>query len=190
MSSAEFPIPAVTWHSARRERWTWRRLGFLLAVTAGAAFYVGRLSIEAPAPMALSVATQIDPKAEQRAAAAGTMAEHQEAWQSDASKAAPEARDAAKEKPADSLTETAKTQSTAVAERDPSSPAVVLINPKTADKAPAFDAPKQPVSTTSPKAVANANANTDAHKAVDDGLPAPKPSRQQAKLRPPARANM
>src|SRR5262245_11684326 len=109
MSSAEFPTPSFTWHSARRERWTWRRLGFLLAITASAAFYVGRLSIEAPAPTALSVAKQIDPKAEQSAAAAGTMAQHQAAVQSDASKVAPEARDGAKETPADSLTETAKT---------------------------------------------------------------------------------
>jgi hypothetical protein len=188
MSSAEFPTPSFTWHSDRREQWTWRRIGFLLAITAGAAFYVGRLSIEP----ALSVAKQTDPKSEQSAAAAGTVvAQRQAAVQSDASKAAPEAWDWAKEKPADSLTETAKAQSTAVAERESSSPPVVLINPKTADKASAGDAPKQPVSTTSPKAVVNANANTEAHnKAADDGPPTAAPGRRQAKLRPPARTNM
>ena len=67
---------------------------------------------------------------------------------------------------------------------------MVLINPKTADKASAGDAPKQPVSTTSPKAVANANANTETHRATDDGSPTTAPGRRQAKLRPPARANM
>jgi hypothetical protein len=136
------------------------------------------------------VARQIDPKPEQSAAVAGTVAQRQPPVQSDASKAAPEARGGAKEKPADSLTETAKTQSTAVAERETSSPPVVLINPKSADKAPAFDAPKRPVSTTSPEAVASANANTETHKAADDGLPTPAPSRRQAKLQPPARASM
>ena len=186
MSSAEFPTPSFTWHSDRRERWRWHRIGFLLAITAGAAFYVGRLSIEP----ALSVAKQTDPKPEQSAAAAGTVAQRQAAVQSDASKAAPEASGGAKEKPADSLTETAQAQATAVAERESSSPHLVLINPKTADKAPAGDAPKQPVSTTSPKAVANANANTEAHKAADDGSPTAAPGRRQAKLRPPARANM
>ena len=185
MSSAESPTHSFTWHSDRRERWTWRRIGFLLAITAGAAFYVGRLSIEP----ALSIAKQTDPKPEQSAAAAGTVAQRQAAVQSDASKAAPEARDGAKEKPADSLTETAKTQSTAAAERESSSPPVVLINPKTADQASAGDAPKQPVSTTSPKAVANANANTAALKAADDGSPTAAAVRRQAKLRPPARAN-
>ena len=186
MSSAESPTHSFTWHSDRRERWTWRRIGFLLAITAGAAFYVGRLSIEP----ALSVAKQTDPKPEQSAAAAGTVAQRQAAVQSDASKAAPEARDGAKEKPADSLTETAKTQSTAEAASESSSPPVVLINPKTADKASAGDAPKQPVSTTSPKAVANANANTEAHKAADDGSPTAAPVRRQAKLRASAGANM
>jgi hypothetical protein len=190
MSSAEFPTPSFTWHSDQRERWTWRRIGFLLAITAGAAFYVGRLSIEAPASTAPSVAKQTDPKPEQSTAATGTVAQRQAAVQSDASKDAPEATDGAKEKPADSLTEAAKTQSTAVAEREPSSPPVVLINPKTADKVPAGDAPKQPVSTTSPKAVANANANSEAHKAADDGSPTAAPGRRQVKLRPPARANM
>ena len=185
MSSAEFPTPSFTWHSDRRERWTWRRIGFLFAITAGAAFYVGRLSIEP----ALSVAKQTDPKPELSAAAAGAVAQRQAAVQSDASKAAPEARDGPKEKPADLLTETAKTQSTA-AERESSSPPVVLINPKTADKASAGDAPKQPVSTTSPKAVANANANTEVQKAATDGSPTAAPGRRQAKLRPPARANM
>jgi hypothetical protein len=188
MSSAEFPTPSFAWHSDRRERWTWHRIGFLLAITAGAAFYVGRLSIETPAHTALSVATQIHPKPEQSAAAAGTVAQRQAAVQSDASKAAPETREGAKEKPADSLTETAKT--TAVADPESSSPPLVLINPKSADKAPAFDAPKQPVSTTSPKAVANASTNIEAHKVVGDGLPTPAPGRRQAKLRPPARANM
>ena len=187
MSSAEFPNPSFTWHSVRREQWTWRRIGFLLAITAGAAFYVGRQSIEAPAPAALSVAQQIDPKPEQSAAAA--VSQRQAAVQSVASKAAPEARDGAKEKPADSLTEIAKPQSVAVAERESSSPPVVLINPESADRGPAFDAPKQLVSTTSPKAVANANANTEAHKAADVGLP-PAPGRRQAKLRPAARANI
>jgi hypothetical protein len=186
MSSAEFPTPSFTWHSDRRERWTSRRIGFLLAITAGAAFYVGRLSIEP----ALSVAKQTDPKLEQSAAAAGTVAQRQAAVQSDASKAAPEASGEAKDKPPDSLTETTKAQPTAVAERESPSPHVVLINPKTADKAPAGDAPKQPVSTTSPKAVANANANTEAHEAADDGSPTAAPGRRQAKLRPPARANM
>ncbi len=190
MSRAEFPTPAFTWHSDRRERWTWRRIGFLLAITAGAAFYVGRMSIEAPAPTALSVAKQTDPRPEQSAAAAGTVAQRQSAVQSDVSKAAPGARDGVKEKPADSSTETAQTQSTAVAERESSSPPVVLINPKTADKAPAGDAPKQPVFTTSPKAVANANANTEAHKVADDGSSTAAPGRRQAKLRPPARTNM
>jgi hypothetical protein len=185
MSSAEFPTPSFTWHSNRRERWTWRRIGFLLAITAGAAFYVGRLSIEP----ALSVANETDPKLEQSAAAAGT--HRQAAARSDVSTAAPEA----KEKPADPLTETAKTQATAVAERESSSPPVVLINPKTADKASAGDAPKQPVSSTNPKAVANGNANAEAHKAeahkvADDGSPTAAPGRRQAKLRPPARANM
>ena len=188
MSSAEYPSPSFTWHSDRREQSTRRRIGFLLAITAGVAFYVGRLSIEAPTPTALSVAKQIDPKPEQSAAAA--VAQRQAAVQSDASKAAPEAGDGAKEKPADASTETAKTQSTAVAERESSSPPVALINPKSADKAPAFDAPKQPVSTTSAKAVATANANTEAHKAADVGLSTPAPSRRQAKLRPAARANI
>ena len=186
MSSAESPTPSFTWHSDRRERWTWRRIGFLFAITAGAAFYVGRLSIEP----ALSVAKQTDPKPEQSAAAAGTVAQRQAAVQSDASKAAPEARDGAKEKPADLLTDTAKTQSTALAERESSSPPVVLINPKTADNASAGDAPKQPVSMTSSKAVANASANTEAQKAANDGSPTAAPGRRQAKLRPSARANM
>jgi len=190
MSSAEFPTPSFTWHSDRRERSTWHRIGFLLAITAAAAFYVGRMSIEAHAPTALSVAKQTDPKPEQSAAAADTVAQRLAGEQSDASKAAPGARDGAKEKPADSLTETAKTQSTAVAESESSSPPVVLINPKTADKAPAGDAPKQPVFATSPKAVANVNANTEAHKAADDGSPTAAPGRRQAKLRPPARTNM
>src|SRR5690349_22701466 len=70
MSSAEFPNPSFTWHSDRREQWRWRRIGFLLVLTAGAGFYVGRQSIEVPAPAALSVAKQIDPKPEQSAAAA------------------------------------------------------------------------------------------------------------------------
>jgi len=186
MSSAEFATPAFTWHSDRRERWTRRRIGFLLAITAGAAFYVGRMSIDP----ALSVAKQTDPKPEQSAAAAGSVAQRQAAVQSDASKAALGARDGAKEKPADSLTETAKTQSTAVAERESSSPPLVLINPKTAVKVPAGDAPKQPVSTTSPKAVATANANTEAHKAADDGSPTAATGGRQAKLRPAARANI
>jgi hypothetical protein len=184
MSSAEFPSPSFTWHSDRRAQRSWHRIGFLLAITAAAAFYVGRQSIEAPAPTALSVAKQIDPKPEQSTAA---VVQRQAVVQSDASKAAPEARDGAKEKPVAALTETAKTQSTAVAERDSSSPPVVLINPKSADKGPAFDAPKQLVSTTSPKAVANANA--EAHKAADVELP-PAPGRRQAKLRPAARANI
>jgi hypothetical protein len=186
MSSAESPTPSFTWHSDRRERWTWRRIGFLLAMTAGAAFYVGRLSIEP----ALSVVKQTDPKPEQSATTAGTVPQRQAAVQSDASKAAPEASDGAKEKPADSLMETAKTQSTAVAERESSSPPVVLINSKTADKAPAGDAPKQPVSTASPKAVANAKASTEAHKPANDGSPTAAPGGRQAKLRPAARANM
>jgi hypothetical protein len=190
MSSAEFPTPSFTWHSDRRERWTWRRIGFVLATTAAAAFYVGRLSIEAPARTASSVMKQTDPKPEQSATDAGTVAQRQAAVQSDASKAAPEARDGAKDKPADSLTETANTQFTAAAERESSGPPVVLINPKTADRATAGEAPKQPVSTTSPKAVVNAKANTEAHKAADDGSPSGAPSRRQAKLRPPARANM
>src|SRR5262245_16011368 len=192
MSSAEFSTPSFTWRSDRHERWTWRRIGFLLAITAGAAFYVGRLSIEVPSPTALSVAKQTDPKPEWSAAVAGTVAQRQAAVgaQSDASKAAPEARDGAKENPAASLTETAKTQSTAVAEGESSGPPVVLINPKTTEKAPAGDAPKLPVSTTSPRAVTNANANTEAHKATDDGSPTAAPGRRRAKLRPPARANM
>ena len=189
MSSAEFPTPSFTWHSDRRERWTWRRIGFLLAITAGAAFYIGRLSIEAPARTVLSVTQQTDLKAKQSAADAGALAQRQAAMQSDTSKAAPEARDGANEKPADSLTETANTQSTAVAERESSSPPVVLINPKTADKASAGNASKQPAPTTSPKAVVNAKANTEAHKVADDGSPSGAPSRRQAKLRPPARAN-
>jgi hypothetical protein len=184
MSSAEFATPSFTWHSDRRERWTWRRIGFLLAITAGAAFYVGRLSIEP----ALSVATQADPKPEQSAAAAAT--QRPPAVRSDASKAAaPEARDEAIEKPADSLPETARTQATAVAEGASSSPPLVLINPKTADKASPGDASKKPVSTTSSKAVALGNANSEAHKAADDGSPPAAPGRRQAKLRPPARAN-
>jgi len=191
MSSAEFPAPSFMWRSHRPERWTWRRIGVLLAITAGVAFYVGRLSLEVPSATALSVAKQTDPKPEQSAAAAGTVAQPQAAVQSDASKAAPEASDGAKGKPANSLTETAKTQSAPVAEREPSSPPVVLINPKTADKASAGEAPKQPVSTTTLKAVANANANTEAHKAADDSSPTAAPGRRQAKLRPPApRANM
>ena len=189
MSSAEFPTPSFTWHSNRRERWTWRRVGVLLAITAGAAFCVGRLSIDAPAPAALSVARQTDPKPEQSAAATGTVAQRQAAVQLDASMAAPEARDGAKDKPADSLTETAKGQFTA-AEREASGPPMVLINPKTVDLAPAGEAPKQPVSTTSPKAVAIANAKTEAHKASDDGSPSGALTKRQAKLRPPARANM
>jgi hypothetical protein len=88
------------------------------------------------------------------------------------------------------LTETEKTQSTVVAERETSSPSVVLINPKSADKAPAFDASKHPVSATSPKAVANANANTEAHKAADIGSPTPALGRRQAKLRPATHANI
>jgi hypothetical protein len=185
MSSAEFPTPSFTWRSDRRERWTWRRIGFLLAITAGTAFYVGRLSIDATV---LSVAKQTDPKSEQSAAAGGAVVQRQAAVQSNASKAAPEAMDGAKEKPADSLTETAKTQSTTMAERESSSPPVVLISPKTADKAPAGDAPNQPVSTTNPKAVANANANAEA-KVADEGSPTAAPGRRQAKLRTPARAN-
>jgi hypothetical protein len=186
MSSAEFPTPSFTWHSDRRERWTWRRITFLLAITAGAAFYVGRVSIEP----ALSVAKQTDAKPEQSATVAGTVAQHQAAVPSDASKAAPEATDGAQDKPADSSTETAKTQSTAVAERESSSPPVVLINPKSVDKSPAGDAPKRPVSKTSPKAVANANANTEAHKPANDGSPTAAPGGRQAKSRPPARANL
>ena len=190
MSSAEFPTSSFTWHSARRERWTWRRIGFLLALTAGAAFYVGRLSIEPSAPTALYVAKKLDPKSEQSAATAASVAQRQAAVEFDASKAAPEARDGAKEQPADPLLETAKTQSAAAAERESSSSPVTLINPKTADKAAVSDAPKQPVSTTSPKAGANANTNTEAHKAADDGVPPPAPRRRHAKVRPPAHANM
>ena len=190
MSSAEFATPSFTWRSDRRERWTRGRIGFLLAITAGAAFYVGRLSIEVPSPTALSVAKQTDPKPEQSAAAAATVAQRQAAVQADTSQAAPEARDRAKEKPAGSLTETAKTQSTAVAERESSGPPVVLLNPKTADKAAAGDAPKLSVPTTSPKAVPNANTYTEAPKAADDGSPTAAPSRRRAKLRPPVRANM
>lgn len=190
MSSAEFPTPSFIWRSDRPERWTWRRIGFLLAITAGVAFYIGRLSLEVPSATALSVAEQTDPKAEQSAAAAGTVVQRQAAVQSDASMAAPEARDGAKGKPANSPTETAKAQSAPVAERVPSSPPVVLINAETADKASAGEAPKQPVSTTTLKAVANANANTEAHKAADDSSPTAALGRHQAKLRPPARANM
>jgi len=185
MSSAEFPNPSFTWHSDRRERWTWRRINLLLAITAAAAFYGGRLSIEASAPTAPLV---IVSKPEQGAAAAATVAQRQAAVQADA-KAAPEARDGVQEKPAASLAETAQTQSSAVAEKDTSGPPVVLINPKGADKAPVSDAPKRPVATTSPKAVANSNANSEAHKVADDGLPTPPSGRRQAKLRPPARAN-
>jgi hypothetical protein len=187
MSSAEFPNPSFTWHSDRREQWRWRRIGFLLVLTAGAGFYVGRQSIEVPAPAALSVAKQIDPKPEQSAAAA--VPQRQTVVQSDASKVAPEVRDETKEKPMDSLKETAKKQSITVAEREPSSPPVMLINPKSADKGTAFAAPKPLVSTTSPKAVATANANTEAHEAADSGLP-PAPGRRQSKLRPAARANI
>jgi len=187
MSSAEFPNPSFTWHSDRREQWRWRRIGFLLVLTAGAGFYVGRQSIEVPAPAALSVAKQIDPKPEQSAAAA--VPQRQAVVQSDASKVAPEVRDETKEKPMDSLKETAKKQSITVAEREPSSPPVMLINPKSADKGTAFAAPKPLVSTTSPKAVATANANTEAHEAADSGLP-PAPGRRQSKLRPAARANI
>src|SRR5262245_58937008 len=128
MSSAEFSSPSFSWYGNRRERWTWRRLGLLLAITAGAAFYVGRLSIEAPAPAALSVANRIDAKPEQSTAAAATVAQRQAAVPSNAAKAAPEARDAAKETPAAPLPETAKTASTAIADSASSNPPVVLIN--------------------------------------------------------------
>lgn len=189
MPSAEYPTPSFTWHSNRRERWTWRRIGFLLAITAGAAFYVGRLSIEASTPTALPITNETDAKPEQSAAAAGTLSQRQVAVESDVSKAAPEASDGANEMPADASTETAKSQSAAVAERDSPSPPVVLINPETADKTPAGDASKQPVSTTSPK-VANANANTEAQNSADAGSPTAAPRRRQAKSRPPQRAKM
>jgi hypothetical protein len=189
MSSAEYPTSSFTWRSDRRERWTWRRIGFLLVITAGAAFYVGRLSIEA-SPTGLAVTKQTDPEPQQSAAAVGTVAQRQATVQPDASTAAPEAMDGAKEKPVDALTEPAKSQSTAVAEGKSSSPSVVLINPETADKVPDGDASKQPVSTTNPKSVAKANANTEAQTSADGGAPTVAPGRRQAKSRPPARANM
>jgi hypothetical protein len=188
MSSAESSNPSFTWHSHRRDQWAWRRIAFMLAITAGVAFYAGRLSNEVPAPTTLSVAKKIDPKPEPSAVPAE--AQRQAAAESDASNAAPEARDWAKEKPADSLTEAAKTQSTAVAEKESSSPPLVLINPKSADQAPVFHAPRQPMSRTNPRVTANANANTEAHKPVDLGLPTAAPARRQAKLPSAERANI
>lgn len=145
--------PTFTWRGHKPEGWRWRSIGVLLAITAGAAFYVGRLSSEASAPTALSVVKQADPKPEQNAASAGPVAQRQAAVQPEASKAAPEARDGAKAKPADVSTETAKTQSTAAAAGGSSRPPVVLINPNAADKASGGDAAKQPVSRTGAEAV-------------------------------------
>jgi len=162
----------------------------LLAITAAAAFYVGRLSMEAPARTALSVTKQTDPKPEQSTADAAPVAQRQAAVPSEASTAAPEAREGAKGVPAGSSTETAHTPSTAIADRESSSPPVVLINPETPDKAPVVEAPRPPVATTSPKTVAHAKANSEAHRVADDASPNGASRKRQAKLRPPARANM
>lgn len=196
MSAAESPTPSFTWRSHRSERWTWRSISLLLAITAGAGFYVGRLSIAAPVP----AEHPTDPRPEQKAASAGNVVQCQAALQSDASIAPirstantevrPEARDGTKEGPTASSTETAKTQSTTVAARGASRPPVVPINPTTADKASGGDAPKQPVSKTGPQAAGNANARTEAHKTSDDGSPTAAPGRRQTKSRPLARANM
>ena len=79
MSSAKVPDPSFTWRSP--ERWTWRSIGLLLAITAGGGFFVGRLSIAVPAEQPTGS------KAEQQTASAGSVTQRQAALQSDVSAA-------------------------------------------------------------------------------------------------------
>ena len=160
MSSAVFPDPSFTWHSHRRERWTWRSISLLLAITASVGFYVGRLSIAVPVPTEQPTGS----KPEQQTASAGSVMQRQAALHSDASAAPirstantetkPEAKDGPIEGSTASSMETPKRGPTAATERGSASSPVVLISPSSAAKAAGGDASKQPLFNTGLEAAA------------------------------------
>ncbi len=197
MSSTDFRTPSFTWESHRRERWTWRSIGVLLVIAVGAGFYIGRLSIAAPALTELAALNRTDATPGQTATPADTTAQRQGAVQPDAATATvrfsgtselkPEVKAAEKEGQAAPSTETAKAQPAATAARETSSPPVVLINPKATDKSSDSSAPKQLAPTTEPNSTANASAKTETQKI--ERSPPTALGKQQAKARQPAHAN-
>jgi len=198
MSRADFPPPPFTWRSHRSERWTWRSIGVLLAITAGAGFYAGRLSVAEPILSEQPAGT----KPERTAASGdnGAQAQRQAAVQPNASTAPAratasaevktEARDGTSEAQTAAQAQAQSPQTSAESTRTASRQPAVLINPKTADKASSATAPKQSAPAAGTEAVANANARTDAHKAADDSSPTAAPAKRQAKLRSPAPSNL
>lgn len=186
--------PSFTWRS-HRERWTWRSIGLLLAIAAGAGFYAGRLSPAAPVPPQQPTAL------EQQTASAGSVAQSQGALQPDvaaawirSTTANADTKPAAKVETSASLTasstETAKAQSTTATAKGSSSPPVLITNPSTAGKAVVGDAAKKPVSKTEVEAAAKANAKTETHKAADDAAPAAANAKRQAKSHSPPRSSV
>ena len=181
MSSAKVPDPSFTWRS--HERWTWRSIGLLLAITAGGGFFVGRLSIAVPAEQPTGS------KAEQQTASAGSVTQRQAALQSDVSAAPihssanketkPETKDGPIEGSTASSMETPKRQSTTAIEKGASNSPVALI-PSSAEKAADGGASKQPMFKTGLEAAAKANKKTKPHKAADDGSPAATATKRQA----------
>lgn len=194
MLRAEPSDPSFTWRSHHRERWTWRSIGLLLAIAAGAGFYAGRLSSAAPVPPQQPTAF------EQQTSSVGSVAQSQGALQPDAAAThirstttSADTKPAAKDETSASLTgsstETAKAQSATATEKGSSSPPVV-INPLAADKAVAGDAAKKPVSKTAIEAAAKANAKTETHKAADNASRAATTAKRQATARPPVRSSV
>ena len=184
MSSAKVPDPSFTWRS--HERWTWRSIGLLLAITAGGGFFVGRLSIAVPAEQPTGS------KAEQQTASAGSVTQRQAALQSDVSAAPihssanketkPETKDGPIEGSTASSMETPKRQSTTAIEKGASNSPVALV-PSSAEKAADGGASKQPMFKTGLEAAAKANKKTKPHKAADDGSPAATATQRQAETR-------
>ncbi|NJO22902.1 MAG: hypothetical protein HC868_08050 [Sphingomonadales bacterium] len=182
--------PSFKWRGHKPERSRWRSIGLLLAIVAGAGFYVGRLSTAAPI---LS-----DLRTPEQQAASTSVVHNQSAPQSDAATAVlsskisadtkPAAKDEIKPNAAASSTETPNAQSAAATEKGASHPPVVLINPSTADKGVAGEATKKAVSKIETEAPAKATAKTETRKSVDDAAPAV--TKRQARSPSPAHSNI